>query len=167
MGNDLKDGYWYFLENEGDWVPTVADIDLASNFTEGIDYCKFKFPKQWTSNEFTGIKGDFASGGKGFMDRTFRRGYIIEGIARENYDDMANIRKFVLSDDHTDSDPASYVPYYLIMRRSVSDYVPFYDKTGTQRSYLKGAVPNKGLKIVVNEAKNQTAIIHFTFMGLW
>ncbi len=167
MANDLEDGYWYLLEDEGDWVPTVADIDLATNFVEGEDYCKFKFPRQWTSNEFTGIVGEFASGGKGFMTRTFRRGYIVEGIAQESYDDMANIRKFIMSDDHTDSDPASYVPYYLIMRRSVSDYVPFYDKTGVPRSYLKGAVPDGGLKITVNEEKQQTATIQFKFTGLW
>lgn len=167
MVNDLQDGYVYLLEDEGDWVPTVANIDLATNFTEGTEFCKFKFPKQWTSNELTGITASLASGGAGFMERSYRRGYIVEFITNEDFTNLAYIRQFLLANAHTASDPAVYVPYYLIMRRSVSDYVKFYNNSGNQVDYLQGAVPNGGMKIIWNESENLRATVHIRFAGVW
>ena len=165
MSNDLVDGRWYLLEDEGDWAPTVADIDLANDFTEGTDYCQFKCPMQFVLKPLTGITVDFASGGKGFMTRTYRRGYVIEFTAEETYDDLEKIRTFIETNVHVTSDPATYVPYHLVYRRTVSDYLSFYDHGGTRRDYLKGAVPQNGLQITWNDSSNQRVLIKVTFMG--
>ena len=167
MVNDLVDGYMYFLENEGAWVPTVANIDLATDFTEGTEFCKLKIPLQWVETPLTGIKGDLASSGKGFMERTFRRGYILDFQATVDFTDLALIRQFFLSNDHTTSSPTSYVPYYLVMRRSVTEYIQFYNTAGSLVDYLKGAVPNGGLKYTWNMDKSLRAIVQIKFMGLW
>ena len=165
MANDLVDGRLYLLEDEGSWVPTVADIDLATDFTEGTDFCQFKAPRQFVVNGFTGITIEHASGGKGFMTRTYRRGYIVEFQSEEAQADLANIHNFIMTNVHVTSDPATYVPYFLIFRRTVSDYWTFYDHAGTSRSYLKGAVIQGGLQITWNETSNQRVLLKVKFVG--
>ena len=145
LANDLVDGYIYFLESDAvrnqNWVPTVADIDLAGNYTEGTHFCKLKLPKQWIKKMATGISIDDASGGKGYMTRTSRKSYIVTIIALEVIGAVAKlIETFFMSAAHTASSSTTFKQYYLIIRRSVSDYEEFTDASDTRQDYCKGAV---------------------------
>ena len=149
MVNDLIDGHIYFLESDAvrnqNWVPTVANISLASNFTEGDDYIEMILPKQWIKAMWTGIKIEDASGGNSFMTRTSRKGYMLTIIALEVPGSAVDlIEQFFMSNTHTASSPSTFKQYHCIIRRSVTEYVKFTDSNDIRQDYLRGADPTQG-----------------------
>ena len=170
MANDLLDGYIYFLESDAvrnqNWAGVVANIDLAGNYTEGTDFCKLKLPKQWIKKMGTGITIDDASGGKSFMKRTDRKGYLCTIVGLEVIGaDAKLIEKFTMDHDHTASLPADFVHYYMIIRRTVSDYEEFTDNSDTRQDYCHGAILEA--EITWHESQNLVATIRIVFRSAW
>lgn len=171
LANDLTPGYIYILESDAvrnqNWVPTVANIGLVANFTEGTDFCKLKIPKQWTKGGTTGITADDASGGKTYVTRTSRKSYkiTIQGIEVVG-SDADNIEKFIMSAAHTATSVSTFKYYYLIIMRSATDYEEFTDDGGTRRDYCK-IVITPDWRIVWNEAKSRVANVLINCRSAW
>ena len=170
MANDLIDGYIYFVESDAvrnqAWAPTVANIDLATNYTEGTEFCKLKLPKQWIKKFWTGITVEDASGGTSFMTRTSRRGYQINVVGFEvTGTDASLIEQFFMDADHTASSNTTFKQYYCIIRRSVSDYEKFTDASDTRQDYLKGVA--LGAEIMWDEGTNRVATVKIVFRSNW
>ena len=170
LANDLLDGYIYFLESDAvrnqNWAPTVANIDLATNYTEGLEFCKLKLPKQWIKKMGTGITIDDASGGSSYMTRTSRKSYLCTIIALEVVgSDVEKIEQFIMDADHTASSGSTFKQYYMIIRRSVSDYELFTDASDTRQDYCKGAILE--FEITWHESQSRVATIRIMFRSNW
>ena len=170
LANDLVDGYIYLLESDAvrnqNWVPTVANIGLVANYTEGTDYFKLKLPKQWIKNFGTGIDIDDASGGKSYMTRTSRKSYTVTFQDLEVIgSDVALIEQFLMDIDHTASSPSTFKQYYLIIRRSITDYEKFTDASDTRQDFCKGVVLE--CEITWHESQSQIATIRIVFRSNW
>ena len=168
--NDLVDGYIYFLESDAvrnqNWLHTVANIDLATNYTEGTEFCKLKIPKQWIKKMGTGITIDDASGGKVYMTRTSRKGYLVTIIGLEIPGTaVEKIEQFFMSSIHTASSPSTFKQYHMIIRRSVTDYETFIDASDNIRDYCKGACLE--CEITWHESQNLRATIRIVFRSNW
>ena len=170
MANDLLDGYIYFLESDAvrnqDWTPTVANIDLTANYTEGTDFCKIAMPKQWAKQMGSGIEVGDASGHKSFMTRTDRASYMVIIMSLEVIGSAVNlIETFFIDSDHTASSGTTFKHYYMVIRRSVSDYEKFTDDSDTRQDYCHGVMLN--VEVVWNESTNRTATVKITFRSTW
>ena len=168
--NDLLDGYVYFLESDAvrnqNWLADMTAINLAVNFTEGTDYCKIKLPKQWVKRFGTGITIDDASGGKSFMERSSQKSYTCEITGYEVAGSAVNlIESFFMDADHTASSITTFKHYYMIIRRSVTDYEKFTDNNDARKDYCHGAALS--CEIVWNETKSILATVKISFRSAW
>lgn len=163
MVADTEDGYIYFLENKGAWYPTVANIDLAGDFTaEGTDWCRIRIPERWEIEAFTGVTVKLRSGGDSSTERTYRRGYkmIFHGIdVPGSHGNLLD--KFFQSNVHTTTDPSTYTTYYIVIRRAVDDYQKFTDSGGTQRDCAPFVV-SPSWKTSWNESQHNVGKVQIT-----
>ena len=170
MANDLEDGMIYFVESDAvrnqDWTPTVADIDLAGNYTEGTDYCKLQLPKNWSNEIGSGIEVGDASGSKSFITRTSKSSYLCVLRSFEVIgSDVDKIETFFNSAAHLASSPTTFKHYYMIIRRSSTEYENFTDDSYTRRDYCHGVMLN--VIITWLESTNRTADVEIIFRSTW
>jgi hypothetical protein len=172
MATPLSDGKVYLIESDaGDnqnWVPTPGNIDL-DNFIQGDEYCVLSIPRQWTQGGVTGIQADTASGGNGFMTRTWRRYYIVKMVGLEAIGAEAHyVDEFIMNNRHTATSGATFTDYYLVICRDedgATGYQKFTNSAGAQVDYCKGVVTD--FQIIWQEGKNLRATVQFTFMSVW
>ena len=140
MATDMVTGYIYFVENEGAWVPTVDDIDLATNFTEGTEFVKLQIPRHYKVPFVTGIIIKASGAGSSFDERNAARFYkmLSNGIetTRANAEQVMN---FFMLDRHTSGASATYKQVYAVVKHS-SGYVQFVNAASSVVNYCKGAV---------------------------
>lgn len=171
LANDLIARYIYVLESDAvrnqNWLPTVANIDLSANFTEGTDFFKLQIPKQWIKGGTTGITAKKASGGKTYVTRTSQKAYSgqLQGFEVVGTD-ANNIEKFIMSSAHTATSVTTFKYYYLIIKRSATEYVPFTDDNDTVRDYCK-IVITPDWKITWNESKERMGNIQINYHSAW
>ena len=172
MATAPSDGYIYLIESDAvrnaDWVTASADpqnIDLDL-YTQGTEYCRLNFPKQWNKRGTTGINIEDASSGKSFMERTSRKGYIITIQDVETTGTNASyIEQFIMDDDHTASLPATFKQYYLIMQRSSTDYEKFTDASDNRQEFCKGAIID--WDFTWNDTQNNLCKVRLVFRSNW
>jgi hypothetical protein len=176
MATALSDGRIYLIESDAadnqNWVPTPSNIDL-DNFTEGTDFCQLKIPQRTTQRGYTGILIQDASGGAGFMTRSYRRGYLVTIMSNELFETEAYlIDKFIMNDRHVATSTSTYTNYYLVICRDQDDtsygYAKYTNSAGSQVNYLKGAIPNDGgYECTWTEGQNLRAQIKIVFKSAW
>ena len=145
MATDMVNGYIYILESDAvdnvNWVPTVDNVILAGNYTEGTDFVKLEIPKKYKIKFKTGCKVTDSGAGSSFDLRSARRSYamLANGIetSRANAEKIMN---FLMLDRHTSGAAATFKRYYMIIKYDTTSYVQFIDASSTLRDYCKGDV---------------------------
>lgn len=170
MATPLSDGRIYLIEEDTEnlWVPTPGSIDL-DKYIQGDEYCSLEIPKRWIKKGVTGIKVEIASGGDGFMTRTYRRGYMVQVQSNEMIGANAHyIDEFIMNNRHTATSSSTFTDYYLVICRDedgANGFEMFTNASGTQVGYLKGVVSE--YQITWIEGQNLRANVQFTFIGAW
>ena len=172
MATALSDGKVYLIESDAadnqNWAPTPGNIDL-DNFVQGDEYCVLNLPKRWTKKGMTGIQVSTASGGDGFMNRTYRRAYMVQIAANEEIGANAHyVDEFIMNNRHTATSGTTFTDYYLVICRDedgANGFELFTNDSGSQVGYLKGVVTE--YQITWLEGQNLRANIQFTFVGTW
>ncbi len=121
MVTKLTNGYFYILDSTV-YSAATPDLDLG---TEGVDYCKIKFPGGWTHSMIGSPKIKPLFGGRGYsikngkMAEKFRFSGKIEGRTAANY--IMNYYKKHMASGSDDS-------YIFIPYTADTDYWNFHDE---------------------------------------
>lgn len=172
MATDMVTGYMYFIESDAvdnqNWVPTVDNIDLATNYTgqEGTEYVKLQIPKNYKVLFNTGIMIKASGAGSSFDERNAARFYqmLANGIETTRIN-AERIMNFFMLDRHTSGASATYKQVHLVIKYGATSYVKFVDASSTVRDYCKGAVT--GGEYDWDESEPLIATIRLNWGSVW
>ena len=145
MGTDMVAGHIYFLESNAtdnvNWVPTVDNIILAGNYTEGTEYVKLPMPQKLKIQFKTGITVTDSGAGSSFDFRSNRRAFqaLAEGV-ESSRTNAAVVRNFFMLDRHTSGAAATFKRYYMVAKYSATGYEKFVNAASAIVDYCRGVV---------------------------
>lgn len=162
-------GYLYVIESNTDnqnWVPTVDDIDLSTNYTEGLEFIKLQIPQTYRIRFKTGIIAYDSGSGRSYVYNTNRRAYamLAEGIETSR-DNAETIRNFFMLDRHCSGTKATNKALHLIIKYGTTDYEKFIDASSMPQDYCKGVVLDG--ETVWDEDEPQVATVRLNWRSVW
>ena len=170
MATDMVVGYIYFLESDAtdnvNWVPTVDNVILAGNYTEGTEYVKLELPQELRIPFKTGITVVDSGGGSSFDRRPNKRGYgaLFRGIETSRAN-AATVRNFFMLERHCSGAEATFKRYYMICKYGTTTYEKFINADGNSVNYCRGVVLNG--ETVWREDEPLRATIRLNWRSVW
>lgn len=166
----MVNGYIYIIESDAtdnqNWVPTVDNITIAGNYTEGTEYIKLEIPQKYKIQFKTGIQVSDSGAGSSFDRRSARRAYLMLGNGIEtSRSNAATVRNFFMLDRHTSGNSTVFKRYYLIIKYNTTDYETFIDASSTSRDYCKGVVLDGETNW--DETEASVATVRLNWRSVW